>query len=35
MLVLQRVHDGEQVRQRAAEPIQLPDHEHIAGADEF
>lgn len=35
MFVLQRIHDGEQVRKRAAEPIQLPDDEHIAGADEF
>ncbi len=35
LLVLERVHDGEQVRQRTAESIQFPDHKNIAGAHEF
>jgi hypothetical protein len=33
-LVLQRIHDGEQVRQRAAKPIQLPDDKNVARARE-
>lgn len=35
LLVLQRGHDGEQVRQRPTKSIQLPDDEHVAGAYEF
>jgi hypothetical protein len=30
LFFLQRVHDGEQMRQRSAQPIQLPDDKHVA-----
>ncbi len=35
MLVLERIHNGEQVRQRPAQTIQLPDDEYVTGRDEF
>src|SRR3546814_15488348 len=34
-LVLERSHNGEQVRQRATEPVEFPHHQHIAGSNEL
>lgn len=35
LFVPERGHDAEQMRQRPPEPIQLPDHKYVAGANEL